>query len=226
MDQSIYEISPCDDEDNSYFDPRVCVIGSGLAGSTHALAFSTKYRTIWFDPLWTDVREVTHGQNGTPVFSVGFLQPITYNGLVITPDIKDIRYCNFYVIISFPRIVEIGDPDFSALWEACELVGKVISGGDIVVFDSCAYPIQSEKECIPRVEKVSGLTCNNHFFAGYSPGPLHFSDKEFSFWNAGKVTSGSTPEIAKLVDEVYLNVFGASARSMPSIGDSEISGVG
>jgi len=207
MDQSIYEISPCDDEDNSYFDPRVCVIGSGLAGSTHALAFSTKYRTIWFDPLWTDVREVTHGQNGTP-------------------NIKDIRYCNFYVIISFPRIVEIGDPDFSALWDACELVGKVISGGDIVVFDSCAYPIQSEKECIPRVEKVSGLTCNNHFFAGYSPGPLRFSDKEFSFWNAGKVTSGSTPEIAKLVDEVYLNVFGTGARSMPSIGDSEISGVG
>ena len=208
----------------SYYDPRICVIGLGQTGLFHAISFNEHYRTIAYDPDQERTRELSQGRDSKAQISADLLQQGMRNGLAFTSETADIHNCNFYVITIPSQPAGISEPDLLPLWSACELVGKVISGGDIVVFDSCGCPSTSENKCIPLVEKVSGLVCNCDFFAGYSPGPLYFGKKGFTFWSDGKITFGSTPEIAKLVDEVYLTVFGKDIAMAP-IRQSNISGV-
>lgn len=208
-------ISTISEDDYSYFDPRVCVIGLGHTGLVHALAFSESYRTIGYDSDQTRVEELRRGHDSLSGISGELVQQALRKGFTCTSDLEDIRKCNFFVITLPPEAILSDDPDRHPLRSACEVVGRVISGGDIVVFDSCGCPSMSEKECIPMVEKLSGFICNCDFFAGYSPGPLQFPQKGFTFWNDGKITSGSTPEIAKIVDEVYINAFGADSLVTP-----------
>ncbi len=208
-------ISTTSEDDYSYFDPRVCVIGLGHTGLVHALAFGENYKTIGYDPDQERVEELRRGHDSLLKVSGELIQHALYKGFSCTSDLEDIRKCNFYVITLPPESVSDNPSERHPLWSACEVVGKVISGGDIVVFDSCGCPSMSEKECIPLVEKKSGFICNRDFFAGYSPGPFEFHEKGFTFWNDGKITSGSTPEIAKIVDEVYINVFGADSLVTP-----------
>jgi len=148
-----------------------------------------------------------HGHGSTSRVSDKLLKQAIRNGLSFTSDIVKIRKCNFYVIIIPPICVVNNEPDLRVLWDACEIVGKVLSGGDIVVYDFCAATSITENECIPVIEKVSGLICNFNFFAGYSPCSGNFIEKGFATWGIGKFTSGSTPEITKIVDEVYTAVF-------------------
>lgn len=211
----MYQIPAFSEDDYSYFDPRVCVIGSGSASLFHAVAFSEKYKTIWFNPCRTGAREATRAHDAKPAYPAGLLQDVLYNNLTWTSDMEDIQNCNFYIIHLAAKSEETGRPDHSFIRQACELVGKVISGGDIVVFNPCVCPTLPEKECIPMVERVSGLTCNRDFFAGYSPGTLNL-----------KNTPISTPEIVKIVNEVYLNVFGVNTFITHLIGESDVSGVG
>ncbi len=148
-----------------------------------------------------------HGHGSTSKVSDKLLKQAIRNGLSFTSDMVKIRKCNFYVIIIPPICVVNNDSDLRILWDACEVVGKVLSGGDIVVYDFCGGTTITEDDCIPIIEQVSGLTCNSGFFAGYSPRYDNFEVKGFTTWGIGKFTSGSTPEITKIVDEVYTAVF-------------------
>ena len=222
--ESMYSISAYSDDEYSYFDPRICVIGLGHTGLFHAISFSEHYRTIGYDSHPERIQELSRGRDRNSQVSVALLQQAAKQGLAFTSETADIHNCNFYVITVPSQPAGISEPDLLPLWSACELVGQVISGGDIVVFDSCGCPSTSENKCIPLVEKVSGLLCNCDFFAGYSPGPLLFEEKGFTSWTEGKITSGSTPEIAKIMDEVYITVFGKDIAMAP-IRQSNISGV-
>ncbi len=226
MDGSINTISVSSEDDDSFFSPRVCVIGTGREGMSLATAFGEKFSTLWFNPGHTDNHEMIQAQDHTAAFSAGILQEASFDGLSLKADMESIRRCNFYVICPSTKSADGNDPDMDALWNACAFVGKVIAGGDIVVFDCRVCPLVLERECIPMVEKVSGLTCNHDFFAGCHPGAGIVAEMDFTYWNRGKITSGSTPEIARIVDEVYTRAFGADIRSMASISDSGIAGVG
>jgi len=191
----------------SYYDPRICVIGLGHIGIHHAMLFSEKYKTIGYDFDQARTDKLMHGHGSTSRVSDKLLKQAIKNGLFCTSDVEKIRKCNFYVIIVPPICVERNESDLRILWDASEIVGKVLSGGDIVVYDFCVGTTITENDCISIIEQVSGLTCNFNFFAGYSPGPDNFEVKGFSSWGIGKFTSGSTPEITRIVDEVYTSVF-------------------
>ncbi len=190
-----------------YFNPRICVIGLGHTGIHHAMLFSEKYKTIGYDSDRARADKLMRGHGSTSRVSDKLLKQAIRNGLSFTSDVEKIRKCNFYVIIVPPICVERNEPDLRILRDACEIVGRVLSGGDIVVYDFCVGTTITENDCISIIEQVSGLTCNFNFFAGYSPGPDNFEVKGFSSWGIGKFTSGSTPEITRIVDEVYTAVF-------------------
>jgi UDP-N-acetyl-D-galactosamine dehydrogenase len=141
----------------------------------------------------------------------------TDKGLVCTTDIEEIRNCNFYIVAVPTPVDENHNPVLRPLIGASETVGKVISNGDIVVYESTVYPGVTEDECIPVVERVSGFTYNEDFFAGYSPERINPGDKDRTVEKIIKVTSGSTPEIGKMVDEVYASVISAGTHLAPSI---------
>ena len=150
-------------------------------------------------------------------------EAIRNNGFVCTTKLEDIKDCNFYVV-AVPTPVDMNNrPDLKPLWSASETVGKVISKGDIVVYESTVYPGVTEEECLPVVERVSGLKFNEDFFAGYSPERINPGDKEHTVEKIKKVTSGSTPEIADLVDNVYNSVLVNGTHKATSIKVAEAS---
>jgi UDP-N-acetyl-D-galactosamine dehydrogenase len=212
-------------EDKSlYFNPRICVIGLGYVGLPLARIFSTKYRTVGFDLNQTRVYELMSGKDSTLEVADDLLQSAidmgkvhTDKGLVCTTDIEEIRNCNFYIVAVPTPVDENHNPVLRPLIGASETVGKVISKGDIVVYESTVYPGVTEDECIPVVEKVSGLEYNRDFFAGYSPERINPGDKEHTVEKIMKVTSGSTPEVGKIVDQVYASVITAGTHLAPSI---------
>ena len=140
------------------------------------------------------------------------LQSAIKNGFTCTTDIEKIRDCNFYVVAVPTPVDENNNPDLTPLYGASTTVGKVISKGDIVVYESTVYPGVTEDECIPVVEKVSGLKMNVDFYAGYSPERINPGDKLHTVEKIKKVTSGSTPEIGKKVNEVYSSVIVAGTH--------------
>lgn len=141
----------------------------------------------------------------------------TASGLFCSTSLDDIRSCNFYIVTVPTPVDKNNRPDLSPLIKASETVGKVISKGDLVVYESTVYPGATEEDCIPVVEKVSGLTFNIDFFAGYSPERINPGDKEHTVEKIKKVTSGSTPEIAEIIDSVYRSVIQAGTHKAPSI---------
>lgn len=199
-------------------DIKICVIGLGYVGLPLARLFSTKYPTIGFDMKPERVKELMSGHDSTLEVSDELLQDaIDNHGFKCTSDIEDIRDCNFY-IVAVPTPVDINNnPDLRPLYGASQTVGKVIKPGDIVVYESTVYPGVTEDECIPVVEKVSGLKFNEDFFAGYSPERINPGDKEHTVEKIKKVTSGSTPEIGKLVNDVYASVIKAGTHLAPTI---------
>lgn len=198
-------------------DFKICVIGLGYVGLPLARLFSTKYKTVGFDMNPNRVQALMNGHDGTLEVSDELLQSAIASGFVCTSNIEDIRDCNFYVV-AVPTPVDVNNnPDLTPLYGASETVGKVISKGDIVVYESTVYPGVTEDECIPVVERVSGLKFNRDFFAGYSPERINPGDKLHTVEKIKKVTSGSTPETAKLVDGVYSSVISAGTHLAPSI---------
>ena len=186
---------------------KICVIGLGYVGLPLARLFSTKYQTVGFDMNQTRVEVLMNGHDTTLEVSDELLHDaISNHGFLCTTDLEEIKECNFYVV-AVPTPVDTNNrPDLTPLWNASELVGKVISKGDIVVYESTVYPGVTEEECLPVVERVSGLKFNEDFFAGYSPERINPGDKEHTVEKIKKVTSGSTPEIADLIDSVYNSV--------------------
>lgn len=196
---------------------KIAVIGLGYVGLPLARLFSTKYKTVGFDMNQTRVDALMLGHDATLEVSDELLQEALANGFICTANIEDIRDCNFYVI-AVPTPVDVNNnPDLTPLYAASTTVGKVISKDDIVVYESTVYPGVTEDECIPVVEKVSGLKFNKDFFAGYSPERINPGDKEHTVERIKKVTSGSTPEVGKIIDLVYASVIIAGTHLAPSI---------
>ncbi len=207
-----------------FFSPKICVIGLGYVGLPLARLFSTKYHTIGFDMNMNRVNELMTGHDSTLEVSDELLQDaINNHGFVCTSSINDIRDCNFY-IVAVPTPVDVNNrPDLRPLWGASDTVGKVISKNDIVVYESTVYPGVTEEECLPVVERASGLKFNEDFFAGYSPERINPGDKEHTVERIKKVTSGSTPEIADIVDGIYNSVLQNGTHKASSIKVAEAS---
>lgn len=202
---------------------KICVIGLGYVGLPLARLFSTKFETIGFDMNQNRVDALMAGHDATLEVSDELLQHAIKNGFVCTTDLELIKDCNFYVVAVPTPVDENNRPDLKPLWGASETVGKVISKGDIVVYESTVYPGVTEEECLPVVERVSGLKFNVDFFAGYSPERINPGDKLHTVEKIKKVTSGSTPEIADIVDKVYNAVLVNGTHKASSIKVAEAS---
>ena len=203
---------------------KIVVIGLGYVGLPLARLFSTKYHTVGYDLNSQRVSELMRGVDSTLEVPESLLKTALHeNGLTCTSDIEEIREGNFY-IVAVPTPVDANNrPDLSPLLKASEIVGQVISKGDVVVYESTVYPGVTEEECIPIVEQISGLTLNQDFFAGYSPERINPGDKEHTVEKIKKVTSGSTEGIADYIDKVYSSVLLNGTHKAPSIKVAEAS---
>lgn len=197
---------------------KICVIGLGYVGLPLARLFSTKYKTVGFDMNTKRCEALMAGHDATLEVSDELLQDaINNHGFVCTADIEQIKDANFYVIAVPTPVDENNNPDLTPLYGASTTVGKVINKGDVVVYESTVYPGVTEDECIPVVEKMSGMKMNVDFFAGYSPERINPGDKLHTVEHIKKVTSGSTPEIGKYVNDVYSSVITAGTHLAPTI---------
>ncbi len=203
---------------------KIGVIGLGYVGLPLARLFSTKFKTLGFDMNQARVDALMSGHDATLEVSDDLLQDAIHNhGFKCTAKLEELRDCNFYVV-AVPTPVDVNNrPDLEPLLKASETVGKVISKGDVVVYESTVYPGVTEEECLPVVERVSGLKFNVDFFAGYSPERINPGDKLHTVEKIKKVTSGSTPEIADYVDAVYNAVLVNGTHKAPSIRVAEAS---
>lgn len=207
-------------------DIKIAVIGLGYVGLPLARLFSTKFPTIGYDINPSRVQRLMQGHDDTLEVEDEILQEaITKHGFVCTSELDRIRDCNFYIITVPTPVDKHNNPDLTPLRKASETIGKVIKKGDIVVYESTVYPGVTEEECLPVVEGVSGLIYNKDFFAGYSPERINPGDKEHTVEKIRKVTSGSTPEIATIVDNVYKSVIIAGTHLATSIKVAEASKV-
>ncbi|WP_455509153.1 nucleotide sugar dehydrogenase [Butyricimonas paravirosa] len=196
---------------------KICVIGLGYVGLPLARLFSTKYKTIGFDMNQRRVDTLMQGHDTTLEVSDELLQSAIIKGFKCTTRLEDIKDCNFYVV-AVPTPVDMDNkPDLTPLFRASETVGKVINKGDVVVYESTVYPGVTEDECIPVVEKVSGLKMNIDFFCGYSPERINPGDKLHTVEHIKKVTSGSTPEIGEYINSIYGRVITAGTYLAPTI---------
>lgn len=203
---------------------KICVIGLGYVGLPLARLFSTKFPTIGFDLNSKRVNEINSGKDSTLELDDCVLKDaIENNGFYCTDNITDISDSNFYIIAVPTPVDENNRPDLTPLISASEIVGGILKEGDIVVYESTVYPGVTEEICIPVIEKKSGLKFNKDFFAGYSPERINPGDKEHTVETIKKVTSGSTPEIADLIDKIYNAVLKNGTHKAPTIKVAEAS---
>ncbi|WP_114325740.1 Vi polysaccharide biosynthesis UDP-N-acetylglucosamine C-6 dehydrogenase TviB [Candidatus Colwellia aromaticivorans] len=191
------------------------VIGLGYVGLPLAVEFGKKYQTIGFDINQTRVAELSDGIDSTLECSSDELKEA--RTLSYSASTKDLKKCNVYIVTVPTPIDEHKQPDLTPLVKASEMLGKVVSKGDVIIYESTVYPGATEETCIPVVERVSGLTFNKDFYAGYSPERINPGDKEHRVTNILKVTSGSTPEIAEQVDQLYKSIITAGTHKASSI---------
>lgn len=202
---------------------KVAVIGLGYVGLPLARLFATKYSVVGFDINQFRIEELRNGHDGTLEVEDEILKNVlksTSNdeiGLYCSFDVSSIKDCNYYIVTVPTPVDKNNRPDLTPLYKASETVGKVLKKGDIVIYESTVYPGATEEECIPVLEKTSGLKFNVDFFAGYSPERINPGDKEHTVEKILKVTSGSTPEIGYKVDELYKSVITAGTHLAPSI---------
>lgn len=186
---------------------KICIIGLGYVGFPLARLFATKYPTVGFDINPQRVGELNDGHDSRLEVSDKLVaEALTRNNLLLTSDIADMMDCNFYIVAVPTPVSEKNVPDLKPLLGASELVGKVLSEGDIVVYESTVYPGVTEEMCVPVLERVSGLRFNEGFYCGYSPERVNPGDKLHTVETIRKVTSGSTPEVADLIDKIYGSV--------------------
>ena len=202
---------------------KIAVIGLGYVGLPLARLFATKYSVVGFDINQIRIKELRNGHDETLEVEHEILKKVLkstnneQNGLYCSSDLKDIQNCNYYIVTVPTPVDKNNRPDLSPLHRASETVGKVLKKGDLVIYESTVYPGATEEECIPVLEKISGLKFNLDFFAGYSPERINPGDKEHTVEKILKVTSGSTHEIGKKVDELYQSVITAGTHLAPSI---------
>lgn len=217
---------------------QIAIIGLGYVGLPLARLFATKYAVVGFDINQQRIAELNAGNDFTLEVEEDLLKSVLVNenpvastasatqhpapstqqtGLYCTHELSDIADANIYIITVPTPVDKNNKPDLTPLYKASETVGKVLKKGDIVIYESTVYPGATEEECIPVLEKVSGLKYNEDFFAGYSPERINPGDKEHTVEKILKVTSGSTPEIGKVVDDLYKSVITAGTHLAPTI---------
>ncbi|MEN9489354.1 MAG: hypothetical protein RL494_1619 [Bacteroidota bacterium] len=202
---------------------KIAVVGLGYVGLPLARLFATKYDVVGFDINANRVAQLNSGLDSTLEISKELLQSVlkdkntNENGLFCSTNSDDIKNCNYYVITVPTPVDKNNKPDLTPLYKSSEAVAKVLKKGDIVIYESTVYPGVTEEECVPVLEKFSGLKFNVDFFAGYSPERINPGDKEHTVEKILKVTSGSTPEIGIKVNELYQSVITAGTHLAPTI---------
>ena len=205
-------------------DIRICVVGLGYVGLPLARLFSTKYPTVGFDLKADRVARLMQGHDDTFEVDDALLQEaIDKHGFRCTADEAEIKDCNVYIVAVPTPVDDNNRPDLRPLVGASELVGRAIRRGGIVVYESTVYPGVTEESCLPVVEQVSGLTLNKDFYGGYSPERINPGDKKHTVEHIKKVTSGSTPEAADLIDRLYNSVLLNGTHRAPRIKVAEAS---
>ena len=194
---------------------QIAVVGLGYVGLPLAVEFGKRYRTVGFDIKPDRIRELRAGRDSTLEVEPAELKSAEHLGF--TGDLKDLRRCRVFIVTVPTPIDEYKRPDLTPLIKSSESVGKVLKKGDVVVYESTVYPGCTEEICVPILEKVSGLKFNRDFFAGYSPERINPGDKQHRRPSIKKVTSGSTPEVATFVNEIYGSIITAGTHKASSI---------
>ncbi len=207
--------------------PKIAIIGLGYVGLPLAVEFAKKYQVIGFDINKKRILELRNANDTTLETSsdelksvnVSSFEEVTKNstGLWLTDNVDELKESNFYIVTVPTPVDKSNRPDLTPLYKASETVGNILKKDDIVVYESTVFPGATEDECIPILERVSGLTFNKDFFAGYSPERINPGDKKHTVTKILKVTSGSTPEIGKYIDDVYKSIIVAGTHLAPSI---------
>lgn len=196
---------------------KICIIGLGYVGLPLAHAFSEKYKVVGFDVNRARVDELNGGFDRTQELTNEQVKESLKNGMKVTLDIEEIKECNIYIVTVPTPIDNSNEPDLTPIIKSTETVGKVLKKGDIVIYESTVYPGVTEEVCVPILEEESGLKFNETFFCGYSPERINPGDKEHTVTKILKITSGSTPEIAKKVDDLYKSIITAGTYLAPTI---------
>ncbi|NPA45287.1 MAG: nucleotide sugar dehydrogenase, partial [Chlorobi bacterium] len=203
----------------------VSIVGLGYVGLPLAVAFSEKYSVIGYDIADWRIEELNKGYDRTLEVSDEELKEALNRGIKFTSKIEEIKDANVYIITVPTPIDKHKNPNLTPLQKASEAVGKTLKKGDTVIYESTVYPGCTEEVCVPILEKVSGLVFNKDFFVGYSPERINPGDKKHTVKKILKVTSGSTPQIAKEIDELYASIIEAGTHLAPSIKVAEASKV-
>jgi len=206
---------------------KIAIIGLGYVGLPLAVEFAKKFQVVGFDINKQRIKELRENQDVTLETESAELEAVNVSslnalknvkaGFWITDNLSEIESANFYIITVPTPVDKSNRPDLTPLYKASETVGKVLQNDDVVVYESTVFPGATEDECVPILEKISGLKFNKDFFVGYSPERINPGDKEHTVTKILKVTSGSTPEIATYVDEVYRSIIVAGTHMAPSI---------
>ncbi|AXH11872.1 nucleotide sugar dehydrogenase [Halarcobacter bivalviorum] len=196
---------------------KICVIGLGYVGLPLAHAFSNKYQVVGFDINESRINELNLGFDRTLELSEDQVKEAISNGMKFSLDIKDIEDSNVYIVTVPTPIDKSNRPDLTPLIKSSQMIGKILKKDDIVIYESTVYPGVTEEVCVPELEKESGMKFNKDFFCGYSPERINPGDKEHTVTKILKVTSGSTPEIATIVDDLYSSIITAGTFKATSI---------
>lgn len=202
---------------------KICMIGLGYVGLPLAVEFAKHFSVIGFDIKQDRIDELNLGHDNTLEVEDDNLQSVLMvempkdKGMYLTSKLDEIRDCNIYIVTVPTPVDKNNRPDLTPLIKASETIGKVIKKNDIVIYESTVYPGCTEEDCIPVIEQTAGMKLNVDFYAGYSPERINPGDKEHTVTTIHKVTSGSTPEIAEIVDQLYKKVIKAGTHKAPSI---------
>jgi len=196
---------------------KIAVIGLGYVGLPLAHAFSAKYKVVGFDIAQWRIDELRLGIDRTLELNETQVKEAITNKMEFSNQLEDIADCNIYIVTVPTPIDKHKKPDLTPLLKASESIGKVLKKEDIVIYESTVYPGATEEDCVPILEKVSGLTFNEDFYCGYSPERINPGDKEHTVTKILKVTSGSTPEIGQKVDALYASIITAGTHLAPTI---------
>ncbi|MGE0049988.1 MAG: nucleotide sugar dehydrogenase [Arcobacter sp.] len=196
---------------------KICIIGLGYVGLPLAHAFSKKYKVVGFDINKPRVEELSNGYDRTLELTKEEVQESISNGMLYTTNIEEIEDCNVYIVTVPTPIDSSNRPDLTPLIKSSQTIGKVLKKDDIVIYESTVYPGVTEEVCVPQLENVSGLKFNQDFYCGYSPERINPGDKEHTVTKILKITSGSTPKIADVVDELYNSIIVAGTHKASSI---------
>lgn len=202
---------------------KIGIIGLGYVGLPLAIEFSKKHETIGFDLNQKRIEELNKVVDSTNEANLEELKTQLVNKLTLVDDLEKIKTCNIYIITVPTPITKFKTPDLSYLLSATNAIGSILKKGDVVIYESTVYPGCTEEDCVPVLEKSSGLIYNKDFFCGYSPERINPGDKVNTLTKIKKVTSGSTPKIAKIVDQLYSSIITAGTHLASSIKVAEAS---